>query len=280
MQMTFNQYIEALIKQMDVTSVEKDDIYDELMEHLQLTKSQYVQSGLDDKHAEMKAMEQFGNPQSIGNEMQEAMFPKRHFLIHLLAYLSIFYTFYLYASQLFGFGDAHFIWLILAIASSIYLWFTAESAVILFRKRAIRVTHYIIHIFLFLYGAMLSDLWPPMAFLALAIVILSIISIYQLAIYDFRHESHEKTVTTIIIHVINITLGIGYIGFTLFFTWGVLVFSTGLEILTAWRFYLFMATLFIWIFSYYLQLKYVHRTKWVWLLFLAPIIYFGIIINL
>lgn len=280
MHMTLNEYVEALIKQMDVTSIEKDDIYDELMEHLQLTKSHYVQSGLDDKHAEKKAMEQFGNPQSIGNEMQEAMFPKRHFLIHLLAYASIFYTFYIYTTQLFGFGDAHFIWLVLAIASSTYLWFTAESAYTLFRKRAIRVTHYIIHIFLFLYGSMLSELWIPMTFFALAIVLLSIISIYQLAIYDFRHESREKTVATIVIHVINITLGIVYIGFTLFFTWGALIFSTGFELFTAWRFYMFTATLFVWICSYYLQLKYVHRTKWVWLLFLAPVIYVGIIINL
>lgn len=279
MNLTFNQYVKQLILQMDVDANDEQDIYEELVTHLELSKKQFIQSGLNEKDAEKKAMAQFGNPKKIGEEIQDAMFPMRRFLLSLTAYLSIAYAFFAYSAQLFYEGYAHFVWLILAIVFSVCLWFMAEHIGRFFRSLPIRVTVHIGHILIFLYGSfLLSAIDAFVAGLSLVawfIMLLSILGIYQLAIYNYRNGTDKQSKQIIIIHVINITLGIFYIGFFLFFTWGVLLFSEGYaEVFGTLRFYMFIATLLVWIICYYVQIKWSERTKTVLWLFLAPAIYF------
>lgn len=284
MNMTFNHYVKQLISQMDVDRLDEADIYEELVTHLELTKKQFVSSGLNEKDAEKKAMAQFGNPEKVGGEMQEAMFPMRRFILLMIAYLSIAYSFFAYSMQLFSEGNAHHIWLILAIGLSLSIWMIAEHISRIFRPTYMKVAILILHTLIFLYGSFLmADIDSYIAitgFVALFIMLLSIIAIYQLAIYNYRDatENVPSPKSKIMIHIINITLGIVYTGFALFFIWGLLMFSGVDEMFGYWRFYVLMATYVVWIVSYYFQAKYIHRTKAVLWLFAAPIIYCAMVV--
>src|SRR5690606_36001091 len=114
----YHDFLTEVIEQIDGSQDEKADIYEELLVHLQLTADHYIQKGYTENEAEQIAMKLFGESKKIGNDMQEAMFPLRKILLLLLALVSLFYSIFVYITNLFIEGDANIMWLFLSVGTS------------------------------------------------------------------------------------------------------------------------------------------------------------------
>src|SRR5690554_224468 len=96
----FHRFIDKIIKQTDGNQAEKDDLYEELMVHLEMSSEQFLKEGFNEKQAEQKAMEHFGGAEEIGNQIQQAMFPFRKEMLLTLAVASIICSFSVYLAWL------------------------------------------------------------------------------------------------------------------------------------------------------------------------------------
>src|SRR5699024_5091923 len=152
----FHDFLIEILDQIDGNEADKEDMYEELLIHLQLTADDFIQKGYDNKQAVQMAKELFGESQKIGNVMQEAMFPKRKMLLLLLSLASMFYSISVYLAHLILEGNASFIWLFLSMgSSSILLLYALPILPALNRKKWLN-TSLIIHIFMYLSGMLLA----------------------------------------------------------------------------------------------------------------------------
>src|SRR5699024_229585 len=258
----FHEFITKIVNEIDGTEEEKADIYEELLSHLQLASQQHKEKGYDDITAEQLAMADFGDSKTIGNEMQEAMFPLRKFLLLILSFASIFYSFSVYLVHLVHEGDAHMVWLILSIGtSSVLLLFAFQAVPSMNRKSWINAA-LLFHSFIFLVGALLvtaisHNISTFLTIAALIILIFSIFLIYRTAIVDFHYHSSKFAKQAKRLHFLNISAGIMVVSFTLFFLWEGLLFSGGFSpfLLTI------LIPLFLWIASYIVQMQLAKHNK-------------------
>lgn len=85
------RFVEKTVQQIEGNQQEKDDLYEELLIHLELSKEEFINAGLSDKEAEKKAMEHFGNETEVGGQIQQAMFPFRKEMMRALAIGSLLF---------------------------------------------------------------------------------------------------------------------------------------------------------------------------------------------
>ncbi|MBO1001357.1 permease prefix domain 1-containing protein [Pseudogracilibacillus auburnensis] len=257
----FDHYVKKIVQQIDGNEEEKTDIYEELIIHLQLSSEQFMLAGYDEKEANEMAMKSFGETNDIGDQMQQAMFPFRKLLFLLLTLSSLLFSFVVYSVQLFLEGDAHIGWLLLSVGtSSILLLFTLQALPFLERKTWLNIA-LICHIFIYLYGFLLSlyinhSISVPLTYFSLVIILIAIVLVYRTTIYDFQFTFERKKQTKLL-HFLNITLGIIIISASLFFLWAVLIFSESFE---PFMLYIFIPML-IWIVTYVTQIKLSEKGK-------------------
>jgi glycopeptide antibiotics resistance protein len=68
-------YIRGIVSRLNCSEEEKRDIMDEMRDHLQLLKSEYLRQGLAEEEATRKALESFGEPKQLTRGLQASMFP-------------------------------------------------------------------------------------------------------------------------------------------------------------------------------------------------------------
>jgi len=260
----FQQYIKQIVQEIDGSELDKEDIMEELIIHLQLTSEQYVAAGYDDKEAEKMAINQFGKSKEIGKQMQEAMFPFRKLMFLILAIASFIYSYTVYSMQLFTEGNAHIGWLVLSVmTSSLLLLFVLRIFPFLDRRISLN-SALILHVFIYGYGIFLASSLDNftsiiLTYFSWSIVLLTFVLIYRTTIYDYQNGTTEIVGRTKkVIHYLNITLGIVIIIATLFFIWGILAFGDGLFTIGM----LFIPVPFIiWFVTYIVQIKLVHAKR-------------------
>lgn len=262
MNKSFDSFITKIVNQIDGADEDKVDIYEEILIHLELTRDKLIEEGFTKTEAERLAMESFGESKAIGNEMQEAMFPLRKLFLLLLSLLSIFYSIFVYLAHLISEGDAQMIWLVLSIGtSSVLLLFALQAFPSIDRKRWIN-TALICHVFIYLVGVLLAanishNISVFLSFIAIFILIFAIFLIYRTTITDYHYHSSKFTKHIKRLHFLNISTGIIVTGFTLFFLWGILIFS---ETIPLFIFLIFIPIGF-WTLFYIIQLQLIKRNK-------------------
>lgn len=251
MNSNFHRFVKEIIKQIDGSKEEKEDIYEELISHLSLSKQEFIYAGYNEKEAEQKAISAFGDANDVGGQIQEAMFPYQKLMLLMLAIGSFLFAFAVYLIVLFSSGTALFTWLILSIlTSSALLLFAFQVLPSLDRKLWLNTT-LIIHGLIFLYGT----LGAPELITTIGgwlLITLSIILIYRIAIYSYDPANQEQTKQRKWLHLLNITAGLIIVGATLFFLWAILAFG---DRESTHVFIIIFIPLLIWIFSYITQIK-------------------------
>lgn len=259
----FKRYVEKIVQQTDAPSDEKEDLRVELLIHLELSYAQLIKDGYSEQQAQRSVLESFGESESIGNQIQQAMFPYRKAMMLTLAVASLLFSFTVYLGQLFFEGDAYIAWLLLSvIVSACLLTFTLQPMPFLNRRIWVN-SLLLIHLFVYLFGMLMatgveSTISMLLIFLAWFIVLLAIVLIYRTTIFDYQSSKQILKKQVKILHALNITAGIFIMAVTLFFLWAVFAFAS-LE-LSPFMFLIFVPLL-IWIVSYIVGMQLIAKNK-------------------
>lgn len=251
----FERFVKDIVRQTDSNQEERLDLGEELLSHLQCSYEDLHQQGYSEQEAIEMAMMNFGDEKEVGKQLQKAMYPFRREMMLILAGASLILAYTVYLFQLFSRGDAHIVWLVLAVLVGVSIFIVTLHPIQLINRRLWMNGLLIGHIFIFFYGALLAgDLeFRYSGFLSLftyAVVLLSVILVYRTTIYDFpsAKQSLEKDAKRV--HFINITMGIVLIMLTLFALWAFLFVD---------MFHPFMLLVFLpivlWMVSYAVQMR-------------------------
>jgi hypothetical protein len=257
----FEAYVEKIVSQTDCTNDEKDDLFEELMVHLEISREELMNQGMGAREAELRAMELFGIEEDIGSQIQQSIYPFRKELILTLSIGSIFYTISLYLFSLFHEGNAHIGWFIVSMFVSTILLLIALNQIVLLNRRRWLNSLFITHIFTSLFGYAIISAIEHVAQFAMAIanwsiILLALVLVYQTTIYESTSQKvlgkESKR-----LHQVNFIVGIVTIGFSLFFIGGGLMLFGGLH-----PYMILMCIPFlIWMSLYYGQMKLIQKHK-------------------
>ncbi|MGG3889496.1 permease prefix domain 1-containing protein [Metabacillus fastidiosus] len=251
MKSKLEQYVENIVRHTECSKEEKEDLYEELLIHLQLSRDHLIEEGLTSEKAEEKAMKLFGQEGEIGSQIQQALFPYRKELMLTLAVSSIFLTISTYLLHLFAEGDAYIGWLCFSMILSGMLLFLPLNQHVHLNKKLWMNSLLIFHTLGLLYGWLTITQLDPSITLGLTIwvwlnIALSLGLVYRTTIYDYSsNEKHMK-----ILHVINISSGIVITMACLFLIVGGLI-MIGFHFMML----LFAIPIAVWIGLYAAQLK-------------------------
>lgn len=255
MRSNFERYVEKILQQTECGKEEKEDISEEILIHLELSKEELMREGMSEKNAELKAMELFGSEKEIGCQMQQSIFPFRKELMLTLSIASFIYSISVYLLALFTKGDAHIGWLIFSMFVNSFLLIIVLNQVVRFNRRHWLNGILITHILIYLYGyAIVSSLdhaaFLPLTILNWMIILLALFLVYRTTIYEIKLQG-DFVKEAKLLHLINLVLGVVVTGITLFFLWvGMWLFG---------GYHLFMLLMLIplalWILFYFGQMK-------------------------
>lgn len=253
MKSKIEQYVENIVRHTESSKQEKEDLYEELLIHLQISRDHLMEEeGLTLQQAEEKAMQLFGQEGEIGNQIQQALFPYRKELMLALAISSILVTISIYLLHVFEEGDPYIGWLCISmILSSMLLFLPLNQSIHLNRKLWLN-SLLILHTLGLLYGWLLITQLDHSTTIGLTIwewlnIALSIGLVYRTTLYDYSsNEKHMK-----VLHGINITSGIMISFSSLFIIIGGLIMIGELHPMML----LFASPIAIWICLYVASIK-------------------------
>ncbi|GAJ98100.1 permease prefix domain 1-containing protein [Geomicrobium sp. JCM 19055] len=74
---SFPSFVARIVQQTDGSRAEHEDLYEELLTHLEDLKEDKMSNGKSEKEAEEEAMTEFGKESVLGDQIQQAKFPFR-----------------------------------------------------------------------------------------------------------------------------------------------------------------------------------------------------------
>ena len=265
MKPAFDRFVTGILRQTDCNREEREDLYEELLSHLECSFSEYRSRGYSEEEAMRTAMTNFGTNQEVGNQLQEAMYPKRKGMMLGLAAASLLFAYSVYASQLFIMGDAHIIWLVAAVVVSVAILYVTVRPVTSLNRRLWMNGLLLLHLVIFSYGLLLAtdvdnQLSVGLTIIACLILLLAILLVYRTTIYDYPAKDQMAGSGMKWLHFINITTGIFVVFVSLFFVWVMLWFTDGFSAI----FLLAFIPITAWAMSYAVQLRLMKQQKPVW----------------
>lgn len=76
----FENYIECIVKKTNLDRSAREELAIELLDHLISLKEEYVKQGMSIEQAKQLTIQHFGEPDSIGGELQKSIFPYEKFI--------------------------------------------------------------------------------------------------------------------------------------------------------------------------------------------------------
>ncbi|EGQ26046.1 hypothetical protein HMPREF9372_1913 [Sporosarcina newyorkensis 2681] len=252
----FERFVNGIVKQTDSNHEESMDLSEELLSHLHCSYEDLLKEGYSNEEAMKMAMMNFGDGKEIGKQLQQAMYPYRRGMMLILAGASLIFAFSVYLLDLFMNGDAHMIWLVLAVFVAASILTITLHPIQSLNRRLWMNGLLISHIFIFAYGGSMSAyLDRPYSTIAsifsFAVVLLAIILVYRTTIFDFPSSKQLLQKDAKWIHFINITIGIIIILITLFFLWAFMLFAAEMRAALL----LLLIPILLWMISYAVQMR-------------------------
>lgn len=262
MKSALHRFVEQIIRQTDCNREEREDLYEELLSHVEEAFMEYRKHGYSDEEALRTVMTNFGDKQEIGKQLQQAMYPYRREMLIVLSISSMLFTYSVYIFQLFLMGDAHILWMVSAVLISTGLLFVTVRPVAALNRRIWMNGLLLVHLFVFFYGLSLAtDLTAPystwLTVIALLLMLLSIVLVYRTTIYDFPSNRQPLKKDAKRLHFINLTTGFVVVLVSLFFLWAFLLFGASLWPAMLW----IIVPIGIWILSYAVQMQLLAKRK-------------------
>lgn len=261
MKSQLERFVMKIVQHTECSKEEKEDLFEELMVHLQLSKEHFQEQGFSESEAEQKAMEQFGEEGEIGSQIQQSLFPYRKEMMLTLAISSILFTIGVYLGQLLINGDAHIGWLLLSMGASSMILFLAVNQVFHLNRKLWMNSLLILHILVYAAGYLLASNLDHSISLGLSIwdwlnILLAIVLVYRTTLYDFSASSGKMDKTLKKLHAINITAGVLITAACLFFAWGGLI-MIGLHPVIL----ISLSPILFWVILYVIQIKVAGKNK-------------------
>lgn len=281
MNSSFHHFVDKIVQQTTGNKTEKDDLYDELMVHLEMSREQFRKEGFNEKQAERKAMEHFGDADEIGDQIRRAMFPFRKIMMLALASVSIIFSFGVYLAWLFLENESVIGWLFISVIISSCLFYAAIKPASSLNRRFRLNTVLIIHIFLYVYGALLASgiAHPtsiPLIILSWLIILFDIILLFQTTLNNYQSTKYKLDKQFKMLHIFNMSAGIIVICTTLFFLWGIVAFSSEITL----RMLMLFIPFIIWLIAYILQMNFLSRNKRIaYMIAIVPMIILIVIVG-
>lgn len=282
MNQTFERFVKKVIQETDCSREEREDLFEELVVHLECACEDFKRNGHTDEEAAQLAMMNFGDGKKVGKNLQHAMYPYRREMLMALSIGSLLLTYSIYLSQLFVMGDTHIGWLLLGVLTSSSLLFLTLRPVVSLNRRAVMNSLLVIHMFVMGAGMLLSlNLDPPytsvFSILDALIVLFTIVLIYRTTIYDVPATELNLKTGAKFIHYFNLSIGILLTLGTLFFLYVYLMFASD----GYWGLWKLFVPIALWGVFYTVQLVLLnhHRKKTAYIVtavqLLLPITLFG-----
>ncbi|MGM7636072.1 permease prefix domain 1-containing protein [Bacillus sp. Hm123] len=246
------QFAQEIVFKLDCSQVEKEDMYEEMLIHLEISRDELLKQGYPLKEAENLAIQQFGNVEIVSSELQQVFTPYRKEMYLTFAFASLIWTITIYLMQLFTNGDAHIFWLMLAFAcGTAFLILALLPLTNHLRKRyqnSLLVMSLLVLIYEYLMANSLNHtLSSSLAFGTILLIMTNVFFLYQT---NLTGTSGKMNTDKKAIHFINITSGLIIGTFSLFFIWAGFALFGKLQP----KMLLFASPLIIWSGLYKLQL--------------------------
>ncbi|WP_025786368.1 permease prefix domain 1-containing protein [Sporosarcina sp. D27] len=229
MKHSFERFVKKVIQETDCSREEREDLFEELVIHLECACEDFKGNGYNEEEAAHLAMRNFGDGKYVGRTLQHAMYPYRREMLLTLSIGSLILTYAIFLSQLFVMGDSHIGWLLLGVLTSSSILFLTLRPVASLNRRAVMNTLLVVHGFVMAAG-MLLDFDSPysmiFATLDTLIVLLAVVLIFRTTIYDVPATEVNLRTGTKFVHYFNLSMGILLILGTLFFLYAFLIFAS------------------------------------------------------
>lgn len=255
------RHVEDVLKQMQSTECEREEIREELLIHLNEAKSDYIREGFSEKQAEKKVIAAFGNPHMIGRELQESMYPFQRGSLYLIGIATILFGVIFYFHLTFVIHEPTPVWLAIQLLSGSIVTLAAINISTVGRY------FYLLNVVL-----MINIIWNGINVVSMqslsqgqAILFsiyllvpigLGFLFVFRNSYYSTSHtdSKQQKQGFVKFSYIINLLYGVIIIILSLFFLWSFLVFA-GISI----HAFITLIPILIWVIFYKYQMKFIAR---------------------
>ncbi|MFS0783003.1 permease prefix domain 1-containing protein [Bacillus sp. 1P06AnD] len=256
--MNLEKYVHSICMHTDCSKTEKEELKEEMLDHLESLKQDYLNQGFSEEEALKKCISSFGDSAILGTLLQEAIYPLRK---RLLIWLSIVLTavtsslYIMYAIELKEAVDTLYFFLLPALGLLLSSSFPAKKWNRKFLIGSLLVLVVLSTALNFMVSSQLNyNLIGTILYYSNFLVALSAIVLIYMTVLHQQHTSISTSGSQKRLHMINITSGITIGIACLFIAYSFLLFGASLLILL-----LISIPMSVWALLYYLQIKYKER---------------------
>lgn len=255
------KHVEEVLKQMQSTECEREEIREELLSHLHEAKNDYISGGLSEKQAEKKVIAAFGESNRIGQELQESMYPFQRGLLYLIGICTIVFGVLFYLHLSFVIHEPSPVWLVVQLLSGAIVTLAAINISIVGRY------FYLLNALLFINiiwnGINIVSMQGLSQWQAILFSVYLLILVGMGFVFVFRNSyystsridgKHQKQGLVKFSYMMNLLYGVIVIILTLFFLWSFL-FLGGMGIDA----FITLIPILIWLIFYKFQMNFIAK---------------------
>ncbi|GAK08447.1 permease prefix domain 1-containing protein [Geomicrobium sp. JCM 19038] len=252
---SFPSFVARIVQQTDGSRAEHEDLYEELLTHLEDLKEDKMSNGKSEKEAEEEAMTEFGKESVLGDQIQQAKFPFRREM-----FLGFVFGSFLWMCALF----VHIVVSEQMAVYSLFTIFIGQIAVLVIslnqrfvlRRKLWMNMALLVHLVLFILFGLTGLYTQAMSFHVLFyVLILFNIALIYLTTLSYNASSKEVR-TRRYFHSVQLTTGFIIAAFNVTMSFGAMIF-VGMNIILL----NYALPIVVWALSYVLQAKFLQRTK-------------------
>ncbi|AQQ52595.1 permease prefix domain 1-containing protein [Planococcus lenghuensis] len=91
----FQNYVDGIMREVVCRDEQKAEIAEEMHDHLQLLKAEYMEAGKTEQQAAQLAISAFGQKKQVGRQLQKELFPHLQLLKWISSGLCLFIAYFL-----------------------------------------------------------------------------------------------------------------------------------------------------------------------------------------
>ncbi|MGM0847216.1 MAG: permease prefix domain 1-containing protein [Bacillota bacterium] len=268
---TINHHIQKVLQHVEGSSEERQELVDEMKDHLLSAKEEYVEQGFSEEEAERKAIADFGGDSEVGDQLQESISPYRKDVLIGLGLASIVYAVGVFLHGVTQINEPHPIWLTIFFSMGVFMTVTGFYPSIAAGRKILMTVLLFLYFPLIFWGLLIidtTDKWykGPLEVLAGILAVFVIVLLFMTLLRSGKTVSLDKSTRKkrMFYHTINILLGIVIVPFAFIFGMGALIFG-GLNPML----FLPLGLVLFWSVSYRMQMKFYQKKPTVSIGFLS-----------